>query len=277
MPALTVVLPWQPPDPGGRSSIVGVTPKTRRVSSRHGREGGRSQSDVVVDGIKDMITSGQLQPGSRLAVEHELAEQLGVSRGSLREGVRALALMGVLETRQGAGTYVTALDPSTLLGPLGVLVELQRPENILHLMSVRRVLEVEAAGRAAMRITDAELAAAGEALGRMEGMIEHETIDHDAVMEADVDFHRVIAEASGNPTLTAMIHGLAGRTIRARMWRALHAEAVERATFAEHQEIFVAMTARDPDAARLRMGVHLLSVEQYLREHLATSVGWATS
>lgn len=253
-----------------------MTPTPKLAPTRAGREV-RSQSDVVVDGIKDMITSGRLQPGSRLAVEHELAEQLGVSRGSLREGVRALALMGVLETRQGAGTYVTSLDPSTLLGPLGVLVELQRPENIIHLMSVRRVLEVEAAGRAALRITDAELAAAADALHRMEGMIDHDSVDHDAVMETDIDFHRVIAEASGNPTLTAMIHGLAGRTIRARMWRALHKEGIERETFAEHEAILAALNVRDPDAARLRMGVHLLSVEQYLREHLEADVDWATS
>ena len=72
----------------------------------------RSQSEVVVDGIKDMITSGVLSAGSRLPVEKDLADELRVSRGSLREGVRALVLMGVLETRQGDGTYVTALDPA---------------------------------------------------------------------------------------------------------------------------------------------------------------------
>ena len=72
-----------------------------------------------------MITTGRLRPGSRLPVEKDLAVELGVSRGSLREGVRALALMGVLETRQGDGTYVTALDPSSLLAPLSVLVDLQ--------------------------------------------------------------------------------------------------------------------------------------------------------
>ena len=103
--------------------------------------GGRSQSEVVVDGIKTMITSGRLSAGSRLPVEKDLAEELGVSRGSLREGVRALVLMGVLETRQGDGTYVTALDPATLLTPLAVLVDLQRPGNMVDLMAVRRVLK----------------------------------------------------------------------------------------------------------------------------------------
>lgn len=230
----------------------------------------------MFDGITHMISAGQLQPGGRLPVEQELSEQLGVSRGSLREGVRALALMGVLETRQGAGTYVTSLDPATLLAPLGVLVDLQRPENIIDLMSVRRVLEVEAAGRAALRISDAELAAAGNVLMRMERMLDHDPVDHEALMEADVDFHRMIAQASGNATLTALISGLAGRTIRVRMRRALHEEGVERTTHAEHQAILSAMTARDPDVARLRMGVHLVSVEEYLRSHLGADLDWAT-
>ena len=201
---------------------------------------GRSQWEVVLDGITAMITTGVLTPGSRLPVEKDLAEQLGVSRSSLREGVRALALMGVLETRQGAGTYVTALDPATLLAPLGVLVNLQCPGNILDVILVRRVLEVEAAGRAAPRISDAELATAGDILTRMELMLGRETAGHDAVMEADVEFHRVIAQASGNPTLSAMINGLASRTVRARLWRAMQEEGVERQTHAEHASILSA-------------------------------------
>ena len=237
---------------------------------------GRSQSEVVVEGIKNMITSGVLSAGSRLPVEKDLAEELRVSRGSLREGVRALVLMGVLETRQGAGTYVTALDPATLLGPLAVLVDLQRPGNMVDLMTVRRVLEVEAAGKAASRISDAELAAAGEALAQMELLIKEGVVDHQAVMEADVAFHRVIARASGNPTLSALIEGLASRTVRARTWRALHEEGVELRTHAEHQAILMALTARDPDAARLRMGVHLLGVEQYLSTQLDADADWAT-
>ena len=236
----------------------------------------RSQWEVVLDGINEMITTGVLTPGARLPVEKDLAEQLGVSRGSLREGVRALALMGVLETRQGDGTYVTALDPATLLAPLGVLVNLQRPGAIVDLMLVRRVLETEAAGRAAPRITDAELTTAAEMLTRMERMLGQEPVAHDAVMEADVDFHRVIAQASGNPTLSALINGLASRTVRARLWRALQEEGVERQTHAEHAGILSALTARDPDAARLRMSVHLLNVEQYLAAHLHADSRWAS-
>lgn len=237
--------------------------------------GTRSQWEVVIDGINSMIATGVLAPGARLPVENDLAKQFDVSRSSLREGVRALALMGVLETKQGNGTYVTALDPATLLAPLGVLVSLQQPGNIADVMSVRRVLEVEAAGRAAPRISDVELTIAGDILTEMESMIGEEATAHDAVMEADVDFHRVIAEASGNPTLSAMINGLASRTMRARLWRALQKEGVEHQTHAEHASILSALTARDPDAARLRMSVHLLNVEEYLTAHLKSDSRWA--
>ena len=249
---------------------------TRRAKVESAQSVSRSQWEVVIDGINDMITTGVLTPGSRLPVENDLAVQLGVSRSSLREGVRALALMGVLQTRQGNGTYVTALDPATLLAPLGVLVNLQHPGNIADVMVVRRVLEVEAAGRAAARISDAELTAARDILTQMESMLGEEAIAHDAVMEADVEFHRVIAQASGNPTLSAMINGLAGRTVRARLWRALQKEGVERQTHAEHASILAALTARDPDAARLRMNVHLLNVEEYLQAHLKAESRWAT-
>lgn len=253
---------------------------TRRANVRAkvepGESGSRSQWEVVIDGINDLITTGVLTPGSRLPVENDLAEKLGVSRSSLREGVRALALMGVLETKQGSGTYVTALDPATLLAPLGVLINLQRPGNVADVMLVRRTLEVEAAGRAALRISDAELTTAGRILANMESMLGRESGAHDAVMEADVDFHRVIAQASGSPTLSAMINGLASRTVRARLWRALQKEGVERQTHAEHSSILSALTARDPDAARLRMNVHLLNVEEYLTAHLDADSRWAT-
>ncbi|MET1006485.1 MAG: FadR/GntR family transcriptional regulator [Propionibacteriaceae bacterium] len=252
-----------------------MTTRRGKVESAAGGPS-RSQWEVVLDGINEMITTGALTPGSRLPVEKDLAEQLGVSRSSLREGVRALALMGVLETRQGAGTYVTALDPASLLAPLGVLVNLQRPGNIADVMLVRRILEVEAAARAATRISDAELTAAGDILTQMEQMLSQENIAHDAVMDADVDFHRVIAQASGNPTLSAFINGLASRTVRARLWRALQQEGVERQTQAEHASILTALTARDPDAARLRMSVHLLNVEQYLMAQLEADTGWGT-
>ena len=115
---------------------------------------GRSQTDVVIQGIKDMITGGELVAGSRLPIEKDLSARFSVSRGSLREGVRALATLGVLETRQGDGTYVTSLDPALLLSPIGFLADLQTPADSAHLLAVRRILEAESAARAALLLTD---------------------------------------------------------------------------------------------------------------------------
>lgn len=228
---------------------------------------GRSQTDVVIQSVKDMITTGVLAPGSRLPVEKDLAAQLAVSRGSLREGVRALAMMGVLETRQGDGTYVTSLDANLLLAPMGFMVDLQTPANSAHLQSVRRVLESEAASRAASRITDEELAAAAAILDEIEPLLGAEDIDHERIMDADIAFHRIIASASGNPALDALIEALASRTIRARMWRAISDRGAVAETQSEHRSILAELVLHDGDRARIRMSNHLLGVEEFIDTH----------
>ena len=228
---------------------------------------GRSQTDVVLHGIKNMITAGTLGPGARLPVEKDLAVALGVSRGSLREGVRALSIMGVLETRQGDGTYVTSLDSGLLLAPMEFMVELQTPENRHHLHAVRRVLESEAASRAALSITEDELADAANILARVEPLVNAETVtDHETVMDADIAFHRVIAHASDNSALAALIDALASRTHRARMWLSLQRESQVRTAHAEHVAILRALEGRDPDRARLVMSHHLLAVEDFIHD-----------
>lgn len=231
-----------------------------------------SQTDVVVHGIKQMILDARLSAGARLPIEKDLAAELGVSRGSLREGVRALCIMGVLETRQGDGTYVTSLDASLLLAPMGFLVDLQAPEGSIHLQSVRRVLEAEAAARAALLIDDAAIAEAEAILAGVEALLgSNAAIDHDAVMEADIAFHRVIARASQNPTLDALIESLASRTVRARLWRAISQDGAEQSTHAEHRAILRAVASHDPDLARLRMATHLLAVEEFLSDQASAA------
>ena len=226
---------------------------------------GISQTDVVIRTIKAMITDGRLGPGSRLPVEKDLASEFAVSRGSLREGVRALAIMGVLETRQGDGTYVTSLDPNLLLAPMGFMVDLQSSANGTHLQAVRRILETEAVSRAATRISEEQLAAAGRILDDVEPLIvEDKVLDHDAVMDADIAFHRIISRASGNPALHALVDSLASRTVRVRMWRAISDRGAVRETQAEHRAILAELIARDPDRARIRMANHLLGVEEFM-------------
>ncbi|NYE71302.1 DNA-binding FadR family transcriptional regulator [Microlunatus parietis] len=227
-----------------------------------------SQTDVVLNGIKQMITTGELTAGSRLPVEKDLAAHLGVSRGSLREGVRALCIMGVLETRQGDGTYVTSLDSSLLLAPMSFMVDLQTPEHRADAHAVRRILETESAGRAAIRIDEAALAEAKSILDAVEPLVVGGSGDHhEAFVEADIRFHGVIARSSGNSTLAALIEALASRTARARVWMGLHSEGQISRAHREHRAIWQALEHHDPDRARLQMGYHLLTVEDFVHSH----------
>ncbi|KQY46916.1 FadR/GntR family transcriptional regulator [Cellulomonas sp. Root137] len=218
-----------------------------------------SRSDDVVDGVKQMILDGRLQAGERLPAEKELAATLGVSRGSLREGVRALGTLGILDSRHGDGTYVTTLDPALLLAPVGFIADLQDDASAFH--AVRRLLETEAAGLAALHIDDDGLARLRVALDETARALVQVPLDHERLVDADLAFHEEVARASGNPVLAALIEGLAGRASRTRLWRGLSDVGAEDRTFVEHEAILAAVAARDPDRARLRMATHLLGLE----------------
>ncbi|MEV6283913.1 FadR/GntR family transcriptional regulator [Kribbella sp. NPDC051770] len=228
------------------------------------RTSGVSQSEVVVQGVRQMIIDGRLRPGDRLPVEKDLAAALGVSRNPLREGVRALSMMGVLETRQGDGTYVTTLDPSMLLAPMGFVVDLQDGSGTHHLHAVRRILETEAAASAARLIGADELAAAAELLEHNATELTRAEPNHETVIENDIAFHRIIAQAGGNPVLAALIDALGGRTMRDRLRRSITQPGADDTAHREHLSILSALTTRDPDRARARMATHLFTVEDSL-------------
>ncbi len=223
-----------------------------------------SRTDEVVDGIRRMILDGQLRPGDRLPVEKDLAESLGVSRGSLREGISALSILGVVDTRQGNGTYITNLDVTQLLAPMGFVVDLEGRGNARHVHAVRRLLECEAARLAATRITDAALAEARALLDEAILISREVPHDHERIIEIDINFHRIIAAHTGNPVLVGLIDAFAGRTVRARLWRSLHEDGADTRTHEEHLAIWKALAARDPERARIRMANHLIGVEESL-------------
>jgi DNA-binding FadR family transcriptional regulator len=231
---------------------------------------GGSQTDVVVESIREMIIDGRLRPGDRLPVEKDLAVALGVSRNPLREGVRALSIMGVLETRQGDGTYVTTLDSSMLLAPMGFVVDLQDGSGTHHLHAVRRMLETEAAALAARQIDADALATAADLLHRNEAELVLAEPNHETVIENDIAFHRIIAQAAGNPVLSALIDALGGRTMRDRLRRSITLPGADETAHREHLSILAALTTHDPDRARTRMAAHLFTVEDYLLERPTT-------
>jgi DNA-binding FadR family transcriptional regulator len=224
-----------------------------------------SRTEEVVDGIKRMILDGRLRPGDRLPIEKELAETLGVSRGPLREGVSALSILGILNTRQGDGTYVTNLDVTRLLAPMGFVVDVQGNGTATNSHAVRRVLECEAARLAATRITDEALREAGELLDEAAQVVGRAPQEHERLIEIDIAFHRIIAAHSDNPVLAGLVEAFAGRTVRGRLWRSLHEEGADLRTHEEHVAILKALRMHDSETARIRMANHLVGVEESLR------------
>jgi DNA-binding FadR family transcriptional regulator len=173
-------------------------------------------TDEAIDRIKQMIVAGELRPGDRLPREADLAARLGLSRNSLREAVKALALIRVLEVRQGDGTYVTSLDPALLMETMGFVLDLHQDASVLEFFEVRRILEPAAAARAALRMPDAEITAMRALLDDL-----GPEPSADEQLASDVEFHRLLAIGSGNRTLASIIESLRQPTYRARIWRGL--------------------------------------------------------
>ncbi|MFD0318680.1 FadR/GntR family transcriptional regulator [Streptomyces flavalbus] len=217
----------------------------------------------AIERIKAMIAEGRLEPGQRLPTERELAARLGISRSSMREAIRALTVLGVLQARHGSGIYVTQLGAGDLLETFGVVADLSRGPRLLELLEIRRVLESTATALAAARVTPAQLAEVERHLTAMDT-----TDDPELILAHDLAFHRAIAVAAGNETLTAILDGLSSRTFRARVWRGYQEAGAFDRTRREHAAIHRALTARDPEAARAAAAAHVGEVETWLRAHL---------
>jgi len=217
-------------------------------------------TDQAIMKIKDLIVAGEFAPGERLPKESELAERLGLSRNSLREAVRALSLVGVLEPRQGDGTYVTSLEPELLLAGTSFVSDLLNGPTLRELHEVRRILEPAATALATQRLDERDFEAIEDSLDRMDTA---DTIQ--AFIDADVDFHRVIVSACGNATLASLIQNLSGGTLRARVWRAIHERDAVESTRRLHHDIYRALRQRDADLAAAADLVHLAAGERWLQ------------
>ncbi len=220
-------------------------------------------TDEAIEKIKGMIVSGALRPGDRLPKEAELASGLGLSRNSLREAVRALSLIRILDVRQGDGTYVTSLDPQLLLEAIGFVVDFHRDDTVLEFLAVRRILEPAATAMAATLIGEEQL---GALAAQLDELGDEPSVEE--LVACDLDFHRGIVQASGNSVLCSLVDGLSGPTTRARIWRGLTQEDAVSRTLHEHRMILAALRARDAEAARSWATVHIASVEQWLRSTL---------
>lgn len=226
-------------------------------------------TDAAIAQLQELIRSGELPPGSRLPPEQQLAAQLGLSRSSMREAVKALELIRVLDVRRGDGTYVTSLEPRLLLEGLGFAIDLLQEESILQVVEVRRLLEPVATSLAAARITDPSLDELRELLEAMEGT----GGDVERQVHLDATFHSTIFAATGNPTLRSILDGLSSRTLRARIWRGVvETDALQR-TAREHRAIYQALVERNSSLAEATALVHINTSESWLRNVLLDDYG----
>jgi GntR family transcriptional repressor for pyruvate dehydrogenase complex len=228
-----------------------MTGKTCEGQSTKQTVGGR-----VVDLVLELIQDGRLKPGDRLPPERELAEQIGVSRASLRSGLRSLQAMGVMNARQGSGTYIVAGPPSLGEGPLRFLAALHGFTRD-DMFGARSVLEVGAARLAAAHASPEQLAVmADEVTGMFESIN-----DPQGYLRHDVGFHRAVAAASQNPVLATLIDTLAQLVWESRRETVAHSTDLREAA-EMHRRIYQAIRSRDGDEARRAMSEHLEKARQ---------------
>lgn len=215
--------------------------------------------ETAIGRLRDLVLDGTLKPGDRLPREQDLCEQLGLSRNTVREAVRALVTARVLDVRRGDGTYVTDLTPELLLGGIGFVVELMRSDSALELMEARRVLEPEITGLAAQRANEGQLAEIGGHMAAMKAAATHEDM-----VTHDTEFHAAVARASGNTALASILIGISGGTFRARVWRGIVECGAHARTIAEHEAILEAIRAGDAPLARAAALTHVATTSNWL-------------
>lgn len=216
-------------------------------------------TDLAIEKIKEMIQSGELAPGDRLPPEQELSRRLGLSRSSLREAVKALEAIQILDVRRGDGTFVTSLEPELLLGTVSFILDFHRSNAVLEVFEVRRLLESEAAALSALRATPEDIAAISTTFNLAKAG------DIDSLIEHDKEFHASIAASSGNGYLAGLISSVSDQTVRARYWRGVVEESASARTLAEHRSILTAIQDRNPDLARALTLTHIAGVEDWLK------------
>ena len=222
-------------------------------------------TEQVIAYVRDMIARGQLRPGDRLPAERDLALQLGVSRPTIRAGLRALAAMGVIVSRHGSGTYIPDGPPTLGSEPLRFLAALHGFSRD-EMYEARRVLEVSAAGLAAERASAEHVAAIAEEVASLFASIE----DPREFLVHDIRFHQAVAAASGNPILASLVEMVSALYYERRRETATRATDRNLRDAADlHRSIYQAIRTRDIERARAIMNQHLLHSAAFQAEEEA--------
>jgi GntR family transcriptional regulator, transcriptional repressor for pyruvate dehydrogenase complex len=216
-------------------------------------------TEQVVAHVRSLIERGALRPGDRLPAERDLAAHVGVSRPTVRAGLRALAAIGVVQSRHGSGTYIPDGPPSLGTDALSFLAALHgftRDE----MYEARRILEVGAAGLAAERATPDQIATMAEEVASLFAAI----ADPQVFLVHDINFHRAVAAASGNPIVASLVEMVSALYYERRRDTAARASDRDMRDAAEmHRKIYQAIRAHDADEARRCMQTHLMQASAH--------------
>ena len=240
------------------TSVIKSARARRRQTARI-VDGGAEQ---VVAHVRDLIERKRLRPGDRLPAERDLAAQVGVSRPTVRMGLHALAAMGCVESRHGSGTYIPAGPPALDSAPLSLLAALH---DFTHqqMYDARRILEVGAAGLAAEFATPDQLASLADEVAGLFATMD----DPQRFLVHDINFHRQVAAASGNPIIAAVVEMVSALYYEQRRQTAEQASDRDlRDAAASHRDVYQAIRARDGNAARRLMNEHLLRASAHQAE-----------
>ncbi|NLU09727.1 MAG: FadR family transcriptional regulator [Tepidanaerobacter acetatoxydans] len=215
----------------------------------------------IIEQFKNMIYSGQLQKGDKLPPERELCQMLDVSRASMREALRAMEVMGIVDSRPGEGTYIVDEITSSMFKPLSLIIALEK--NQADFIELRKILESACAKRAAEMRSD-------EDLEKMQSQIKimMESDDEGRRAEADKKLHRIISEATGNKLLIDMVEVIADGIdayIKDARKRLMQDPRNVDALLQQHIAICNHIKNKDGQAAAREMEMHIDFVEEKLK------------
>jgi GntR family transcriptional repressor for pyruvate dehydrogenase complex len=218
--------------------------------------------EQVAEQIRRLISSGALKPGDLLPPERELAGRLGVGRSSIRDAVRTLEVMGILEPRQGHGTVVRDLSADALVLPLSNVL-LRKRELVSELLDVRRMIEPGLAARAARNATGEEIQHMRTILDRHEAKLRR----GEQAIDEDSDFHYAIALAARNSVVLRVLDVLMD-LLRESRSRSLQVPGRARRSFDGHRRVLRAIERRDAKAAEAAVRQHLQEIEEIVIRQL---------
>ncbi len=208
--------------------------------------------EQIVDQIQGRILRGELKAGDKLLPERELAASFGASRTAVREALKTLAQMGLVDMRPGRGTIVTDNTSEAMRSSLGLMMRVGNLGSPHYLVELREIIEPEIAALAAERAEAAHVAALRAAVATMDRSLAYS----DDYIRADNTFHRTLAVAARNPLIVALVDSIVGLLAEQRKLIFSVRGGPQRGQV-YHKALVEAIERRDPEAARAAMRAHL--------------------